>query len=61
MPAKQLRAVLKRKQGRQYWVVNCPYCGKRHWLKAGSYAENPALKLGVQKLPCGSTAEILQA
>lgn len=61
MPAKQLRAFLKRKQGQQYWVVDCPYCSKRHWLKAGSYLCNPALALGVQKLPCGRTVEILQA
>ena len=59
MPLKQLNGSLRRKRGTQYWVVQCPYCGKRHWLAAGAYTEDPNLYKADRKLPCGSRIEVL--
>jgi hypothetical protein len=59
MPAKQLKAKYRRKMGEQYFVVNCPDCNRRHWIKAGPYTADPTLALGVRELPCGYTATII--
>jgi hypothetical protein len=42
-----------RKGGTQYWVIECPHCGRRHWLKAGDYTKDPMESLGLRETLCG--------
>lgn len=61
MPLKQVQAVIRRKQGIQYYLFACPYCRKRHWLAAGSYV-SPAPLPAFRHLPCnGSEVELVPA
>lgn len=60
MPCRIIKAKLRRKQGKFYWVYACPYCGINHWMYAGCYTEDPHEKLGYIRTRCGHEVEIVE-